>query len=262
MNPVLPECTANDTPSMWYQFDPRNKTPSGVLKTFNKTTAAPFCIDWNPDTRHFCSDTDGVINSTNAYCDEQYDPDDYARDQADFSGLIDYTANTKGSFIAMFGIFFAHKIGNTNYVNDNILGVKFLRYLADAGDNGVIDNVLQKWYRVKHEERVTSANALNSPWLGEWVPRLQIPNIPASTSADGLAIFTITDKVDPTKAQADPCDVYDYREQGLPYPQPSYPTYEDLAQHDCGQFWYASNITKVNDAFTEIAGRLFTRLSR
>ena len=262
INPSLPQCTVVDNPPMWYTTDPRNYV-GGVLKTFNKTTTVPLCIDGNPDTRHFCSDANGVINSESAYCDIQYDPDDYARDQADFAGLIDYTANTKGSFIAMFSIFFAHKMGTSDYVNDNILGVKFLRYMADAGDNGVIDNRLQQWYRYQHQTRVEGALALSSPWL-EWETKLQIPNIPPSSDANTFDVPSVADPsiIDASQPQKDPCAMYDYREQGVPYPQAGSATYEDLAKHDCGQFWYASNITKVNDAFTEIAGRLFTRLSR
>jgi hypothetical protein len=38
--------------------------------------------------------------------------------------------------------------------------------------------------------------------------------------------------------------------------------YEQIARKDCDQFWFANDISKVNRAFTEIAGRLFTRLSR
>src|SRR5437763_11710003 len=93
-------------------------------------------------------------NPSDYYCDPHYDADDYTRDRADFAGLINYMDKSsvapfqpkKGNFIAMYSIFFAHnkKTGACEgKLCGDILGVKTLRYIADAGDNGIIDNHLQ-----------------------------------------------------------------------------------------------------------------------
>jgi hypothetical protein len=102
------------------------------------------------------------------YCDPHYDATDYARDRADFAGLINYmdrsnTTNNppkKGNFIAIYAIFFDHAGKVT--LDENILGVKFMRYLADVGDNGVIDNHLQRWYRDVRDGLVQQARLATS----------------------------------------------------------------------------------------------------
>src|SRR5262249_5829541 len=128
-----------------------------VSSTFYSLAHHPFCVGNDPDARHFCMDTAGNLNPTAAaqastyQCDPQYDAMDYARDRVDFAALSDYTKSQKGNFIAMYSIFFAHSSATT--LGDFILGVKFARYVADAGDNGTIDNPIQRWYRDSRDNR-------------------------------------------------------------------------------------------------------------
>ncbi len=102
----------------------------------------PFCNDNDPDTRHFCIDWNtGEPESGNVECTSSghYDADDYARDMADFAGLIEVMPDGKqGNFIAMFSIGFGDE------VVDEATAAPLLRYIADAGDNGFIDNNLQQ----------------------------------------------------------------------------------------------------------------------
>ncbi|HRE47747.1 MAG TPA: pilus assembly protein TadG-related protein [Aggregatilineales bacterium] len=261
---VSPECDANDSEPWWYQFsdtyDPGNPFKEGT----GSIASAPSCVDFNPDTRHFCRDARGVINDPGAFCDPRYDPDDYFRDQVDFAGLIDYTKQTKGSFIAMFTIFFNPSGGK---LNDKIMGIKTLRYMADAGDNGEINNRPQAWYRTMHEKKNTVGDPMYSPTTG-FEPPYQVGSGPFG----GLSGGRVRPDADPffdttttVNAGEDPCALYDYTNY---YPgtvdnyTPGTLAYETMGKTDCGQFWYAESITKVNDAFTDIARRLFTRLAR
>lgn len=263
---VRAECSqlrigATDSKPPWWDSDPSNRDSGGNLLPWQGEPGYPFCLDWNPDTRHFCTGPTGdlLLDPTVAGCDQKYDPDDYARDQADQAGLLEYSPSQKGDFIAMFTIFFAHKdaaAATVGAVNANILGVKFLRYMADAGDNGYIDNHLQAWYRTTG--RTVSADTVKDLAAD--------PNgnvfLPSGSPQYGAFATQPTD----------PCSGFDYRDvldtsgtsraAGVPPVQPPSGVYENLATADCGQFWYADNIKKVNAAFAEIASRLFTRLSR
>ncbi len=244
-NPVLPQCTSSDTQPPWWDSYWRDSA-TGLPIPYTGEPARPICIDWDPDSRHFCTDDTGrlILNSSSG-CDPKYDPDDYARDQADFAGLIDYTKKTKGNFIAMFTIFFARQ-SPTGTIGEDVLGVKMLRYIADAGDNGQIDNRLQQWYRATRGTVPVSTVQSGGRYLPGNSPAYRYP-------------ATGNPEVDPTKPQ-DPCAAYDPNEKG--YPPPGSAAYEALVTSSCGQFWYAKNIKAVNEAFTEIASRLFTRLSR
>lgn len=105
--------------------------------------ALPICNDNDPDTRHFCIDWDtGLPDPTNPQCETRYDADDYARDMADFAGLVEVSpGGTPGNFIAMFAIAFGQGVINEP------TGAPLLRYIADAGDNGFIDNNLEQDWR-------------------------------------------------------------------------------------------------------------------
>mgnify|MGYP005846446339 FL=1 len=118
-----PECTENN--------------PSQVER------ALPICNDNDPDTRHFCIDWDtGLPDPTNSQCETRYDADDYARDMADFAGLIEVSpGGTPGNFIAMFALLFGEQVLNEP------TAAPLMRYIADAGDNGFIDNNLQQDWR-------------------------------------------------------------------------------------------------------------------
>ncbi|MCS6870603.1 MAG: hypothetical protein NZ571_04015 [Anaerolineae bacterium] len=254
---VLEQCTENDREPFWWRslLDPATSLPY----PWQGEPALPECIDGHPDTRHFCMSDEGRLNlDGSGYCDSRYDPDDYARDQADIAGLIEFSDRQRGNFIAMFTIFFAQRDpqGRLTNIAHNILGVKVLRYIADAGDNGVIDNHLQAWYRAHRNDpaalqamrnsMVTLAGYLYPPPPGDPSYRVE---------RDGRVI------VDPSRPP-DPCAYYDYTHPRLRSVLPGDAAYEEAARTSCGQFWFAKDIRAVNEAFTEIAGRLFTRLSR
>jgi hypothetical protein len=187
-NPVYhwPECTENNPDQTELAF--------------------PICNDNEPDTRHFCLDWDtGQPEPGNTECGVagHYDADDYARDMADFAGLIQVSATGKpGNFIAMFAIAFGNDVVNEP------TGAPLLRYIADAGDNGFIDNNLQQ----------------------DWRDNKQLDYSPGSYP--------------PSFGEMGPCeDESDPRTQ-------------------CGQYYFATDLASLNEVFEEIAGRLFTRISR
>lgn len=171
----------------------------------------PLCNDNDPDSRHFCLDWDtGLPEEGYLECLEtgHYDADDFARDMADFAGLIELEENgPPGNFIAMFSIAFGQEVVSEP------TGAPLLRYIADAGDNGFIDNNLQQDLR---EDR-------------------------------------------------DPVPDY-YPVHGNNYP-PEYgdpgPCEDELnPKAQCGQYYYAEDLSTLSAVFEEIASRLFTRLSR
>ncbi len=281
--PVPAECTENNPRPAW-------------ATTANEPTV-PYCTSTDPDARHFCMDGLGQINPGTAqnptpsdyYCDPHYDAMDYARDRVDFAALVNYmdrsaaagNAPQKGNFIAMYSIFFAHNTAAT--IKENILGVKMMRYIADAGDNGFIDNHLERWYRDQRDGLLANpANAWKVPPTGLNESNVLLPGgatgptnkplpalgaQPKPPTYDGSAsIWTGGPYNYP--ADQDPCAQNDY-ENGGGYPynpttalQPGSVAYENAAKQDCGQFFYADTLVKVNKAFAEIASRLFTRLSR
>ncbi len=120
VGPVWPECTENN--------------PAQT------ELARPVCNDHDPHSRQFCMDwTTNEPEEGNPECGVagHYDADDYARDMADFAGLIEIQPNIPGNFIAMFSIGFGRE------VIEDPTAAPMLRYIADAGDNGFIDNNLQ-----------------------------------------------------------------------------------------------------------------------
>ncbi|MHB8625235.1 MAG: hypothetical protein ACYDBJ_08795 [Aggregatilineales bacterium] len=256
-------CPAGDVQSpqepIWWATD-----ISTTLKySDNGSPGKIACTSYNPDARHFCMNTSGVIDpasTTGPYqaasdpsiCSIHYDAADYARDQVDFAALTDFTSTTKGNSVAMYGIFFPHQTGNypNGDIGPYILGAKFMRYVADAGDNGTIDNHVQNWYR----QHIVGP----LPYQTDPVP----PSYNGGNSAY------------PPTAE-DPCAPYDFQEgvTGNPSPgshqagNPSGPYaqygqgYEDLYKYNCGNYYYAGSTAAVDQAFLNIAGRLFTRLA-
>ncbi len=234
-------CTQNNPEPLWW-----NSLGTGTTFHENLTSLSrPFCADGHPDSRHFCMDPNtGQINPNNTnLCSTPYDADDFARDRVDFAALTDYTSTIKGNFIAMFAIFFPSGTGN---INENILGVKFMRYVADAGDNGIIDNHVQKWYR----DHITNPGTYTTD-----------PVPPSYNGADPVYGNSLED----------PCAKYDYAElntnPGNPggAVSPGYPDgtgYEGIYKTSCGNYYYAGNANAINRAFADIASRLFTRLAR
>lgn len=113
-----------------------------------------FCNDMNPNTRHFCLEwkngpgngTPANLTDPNTSCWHSYDADDYARDMADWAGLAELTPTVPGNFIAMFAIGFGEEIKTTTSPSYDV-GAPLLRYIADAGDNGQIDNTQERAWR-------------------------------------------------------------------------------------------------------------------
>lgn len=109
-----------------------------------------YCNDDLPDTRHFCLQwsVDPLQNGIpSAQClgqsetQTKYDADDYARDWADFAGLAQVIDGVPGNFIAIFTIGFGEDLLTSPAM---ITSAPLLRYIADAGDNGTIDNDAQQ----------------------------------------------------------------------------------------------------------------------
>jgi Flp pilus assembly protein TadG len=261
----------------------------------------PTCADPDPDSRHFCMDGSGKINPAAGdnpnpagyTCDPHYDADDYARDRVDFAALINYIDKPptslnngkplRGNFIAMYSIYFQHVApGASTDVKENILGVKFLRYVADAGDNGKIDNRLQRWYRDERDKQFRTPFPLpptgrnegtapggttsDQPYVvggGRGVTTKGLSGQPIANTYDSADPWFDANLVKPPATTEDPCSELDFQVTGnLPAPAGTAAQYETDAKTDCGQFFFADSPTKVEKAFIEIASRLFTRLSR
>lgn len=126
---------------------------------------------------------------------------------ADFAGLIEVAPNTPGNFISMYAIAFGEDVINEP------TGAPLLRYIADAGDNGFIDDNLEQDLR---DNGVIDYPLRDYPTTPPWGERG-----PCETATGAL----------PPRDQ-------------------------------CGQYYYAEDLASLNDVFEEIAGRLFTRLSR
>ncbi len=113
-----------------------------------------YCNDMNPKSRHFCLEWKNgpnngappVILDPASSCFQSYDADDYARDMADWAGLAELTPTVPGNFIAMFAIGFGEEIKDKDHSNYEV-GAPLLRYIADAGDNGQIDNTYERSLR-------------------------------------------------------------------------------------------------------------------
>ena len=198
----------------------------------------------------------GTINPSDATkCSLHYDAVDYARDMVDYAALTDYTSTVKGNSMAMYSIFFPHQAKNANGtvpdIGSYILGVKFMRYVADAGSDGTIKNHVQAWYRQHSPTYQTDPNA---------------PDYLAANPWDGAS------SAYPSTTE-DACAKYDFREltnynqpgQHGPIALPDFPNgtgYEDVYRTSCGNYYFADSADSINRAFTDIAGKLFTRLSQ
>lgn len=275
--------------------------------------SAPFCVDNDPDSRHFCTDRlgranaladEGETGTALVFCDHRYDADDFARDQADAAGLLIYDEKlpTPGNFIAMFSVLFQKYLGNPDEYGrlagvNNILGVKFMRYMADAGDNGKIDNALQAWYRKTHASPTTAPGGDPGKFGGLQADSQIIDSVcptPGWTPGRAIAGGLVACRVSGTgylryfgqqeiatkhgfQLDPDPCTPYDYNnfydDDGsdstsadgngpLPYDSAITSDFQKIMRVSCGQYYYASEIEQVNKAFTDITGRLFTRLAR
>lgn len=163
----------------------------------------PFCNDNDPNTRHFClvwstdEEKNGRPDWDNPSCGDpkvmNYDADDYARDWADFAGLININSEVAGNFIAIFTIGFGDDVANTN------TGAPLLRYIADAGDNGIIDNDLEQDWRddgslngsaTPGEPDVCQGVADPKAWCGQYYFASDLDSLEAVFEAIASRLFT------------------------------------------------------------------------
>ncbi|MBZ0305497.1 MAG: VWA domain-containing protein, partial [Anaerolineae bacterium] len=129
---------------------------AGQTSIQSNEPASQYCHDMDPTTRHMCLEwvngpgngQPGDITNPSSQCGERghYDPDDYARDMADWAGLIELTPTVPGNFIAMFAIGFGEEIANPAQPA-YATAMPLLHYIADAGDNGLINNVRESQWR-------------------------------------------------------------------------------------------------------------------
>lgn len=208
----------------WWTFcklsDPDYTWPECTLNNPSQVELdLPLCNDNDPDTRYFCIDwEDGQNDPSNPECGVtgRYDADDYARDMADLAGLIEVDDGIPGNFVAMFAIAFGAEAA------DEPTAAPLLRYIADAGDNGFIDNNLQQDLR---EDRDTVPTYPDPDGAGPLKP-----DYPESYGGE------------------DPC--YDFADEPREWCGQYYYADPDDPDKD------------LNVVFEQIASRMFTRLSR
>jgi Flp pilus assembly protein TadG len=229
---------------------------------------APFCADDQPHTRHFCpfdpqkSDPDGSIyidlGPKGSDCELKYDVDDFARDWADWVGLVDPLPNNGNvpprngvQLPTIFTIGFGYSfptgfncgMSNTDpktFAQCN--GEELMRYIADVGDNNRVDTDYEQDYRDNYQPD------LSLP-ADQWGP-----NSPCEKQQiignNGLFYGKPADlqkayqKVPPDNVSPDnlvrPIDA------GL----------------NCGNYFSAPAPDQLQPIFDEIASRMFTRISR
>lgn len=150
--------------------DLRPECPDTPPNDRTQGRSRPFCNDNNPGSRHFCLEwtgdpaTNGRPDLSNPVCLNSYDADDYARDWADFAGLINVAPNVPGNFITIFTIGFGEDLITSGPNEPTSTSAPLLRYIADAGDNGFIDTDLQQdWRDDTFNNGSVPAQALGDP---------------------------------------------------------------------------------------------------
>lgn len=125
------------------------------------TRGIPEGVTYNPNTREY---TYNIPLSSECSRMGRYDADDYARDWADFTGLVTVAPGVPGSFIAIFTIGFGSELST------DPTAAPLMRYIADAGDNGFIDNNLEEDWR---DNKVLNGNITgeNDPCFGVTDPK-------------------------------------------------------------------------------------------
>lgn len=214
-------------------------SPSNLTDGTRQPYVFPYCTDSVPETRHFCgpvgTDPADIHLSMGIECSRAYDPDDYARDWADWvTGIHEDTDAATGLnqlptiFTIGFGLNFR---GGTQYCKrgeinpqdvGDCLGEELLRYIADVGDNWQLDSDYQQSYLV---------NGIldRSEPEGGWGPRgeCEDPSVNPSTVGSGR------DLVSPLRAG-----------------------------QSCGNYYNAPGGRELEIVFDEIASRMFSRLTR
>lgn len=184
-------------------------------------------------------------------CDVLYDVDDYARDWADYVSGVDEDQSGDAVLPTIFAIGFRLQFEDSVHGNDNrtcaqrhggpgnpaydrcmcnlnieqCLGEELLRYIADAGDNFIIDNDLQQDWR-DHEGETT--NILLDKSVDEWGPKDPCENPNISWADPGVSILDFAPRA---------------------------------GGESCGNYYNAPSVTELQQVFDDIASRMFTRLA-
>jgi hypothetical protein len=236
----------------------------GPLTDNGFEAARPFCIDRFPETRNTCTNVGptGVVTTSigGINCDDlYYDADDYARDWADFVAkienpklMIDQAQQRSWALIqrpTIYTIGFGLDFRVTNAGGlawnpgcladiDDCLGEELLRYIADVGDNNRIDS---DWQQDSVDNGQTSSN--------------QIDLSLASTVRDEFG-------------DRGPCENpvaggIDLNDSSIPVTTRAIAMLQPMDHGEsCGNYYNAPDQRRLRAVFDDIAGKLFTRITR
>lgn len=211
----------------------------------------PFCTDPDPQSRHFCfdpriKDGDGNvyvdIGGAGSECELTYDPDDFARDWADFIGLNDpfpavVTADQLGRedlqlptiFTIGFGVDFGVGAGTCNDNAMDCLGEELLRYIADVGDNNQIDTDYQQ--DIRANKFLDGVLGFNEDYGARGACEGPVVGYNSAEEAAGVGSFgSLVNPLPPTES--------------------------------CGNYFNAPGEKELQIVFDTIASRMFTRITR
>lgn len=240
-----------------------DNTHTGALVDSNWSRAFPYCSDPVPEDRHFCPfGADTSVDPPKIYTDigksdcqtAVYDVDDFARDWADYIGLINYNPpavkarllpprdpNTQLPTIFTIGFGLDFQNGGSGacahadpvLVNNtpDCLGEELLRYIADVGDNNRMDS---DYEQDKRADYVLDGN-LDTYTNEDWGPRS-----PCEGPILGYSDASIVPPAALTAALVNP----------LP------------PGENCGNYFNAPDAAELQNVFDTIASRMFTRLTR
>lgn len=224
-------------PANWLPFNPAIQNQSDYILSENTRLGNIFDVDLGP-----------VGDET---CSSLYDVDDYARDWADFVAGVDQEQSGDAVLPTIFTIGFrleftdrphspgnltcAQRVGNTDSPqydacmcalnNEQCLGEELLRYIADAGDNFVIDSDIHQDWR----------------------------------DHNGFSTQISLDKSVTDWGQKDPCE-----NPAVNWFEPAV-TLANLAPRrggeSCGNYYNAPGVAELQQVFDDIASRMFTRLA-
>lgn len=225
-------------PSNWNPFNPAVQTESDYVLAENTRLGNIFDVDLG-------------IPSPDNPCHILYDPDDYARDWADFVAGVDQEQSGDAVLPTIFTIGFRlqftdrphapgnltceQRVGNNNSPQydacmcqlniEQCLGEELLRYIADAGDNFIIDNDIHQDWR---DHNGFSTQVALDKSVTDWGPK-------------------------------DPCE-----NPAVNWFDPAV-TIADLAPRrggeSCGNYYNAPGVAELQQVFDDIASRMFTRLA-
>jgi hypothetical protein len=230
---------AGIVPAGWATFDENVQTEGQYILDQNTRFGNIFDVD--------LGDQDAVGNS----CQVLYDVDDYARDWADYVAGVDEDQSGDAVLPTIFAIGFRLQFEDSPHGSDNrtcaqrhggpgvpaydrcmcnlnieqCLGEELLRYIADAGDNFIIDNDLQQDWR-DHEGETT--NILLDKSVDDWGPKDPCENPNISWSDPGVSIADFAPRA---------------------------------GGESCGNYYNEPSVTELQQVFDDIASRMFTRLA-